>query len=90
MPQLLRQHWPEISGLAVEYWPADAPAGYQKQPLRLTFKLPADTLLSDSEIRNILEPWLLEQQHPEALCLSIEKTPDKSMVHFQLEIVCRM
>ncbi|MBF2055199.1 MAG: hypothetical protein IGS03_17245 [Candidatus Sericytochromatia bacterium] len=90
LPQLLRQHWPALSALTIEYWPADAPARYQNQPLRLTFKLPTDTTLSNDEIRSILEPWLLEQQHPEALCLSIEKNLSDGLAQFQLEIVCRI
>lgn len=86
----LQQHWPDLSEMQAEYWPADAPARYHNQLLRLRLQLPASSSLSDAEIRRVMEPWLLEQQHPEALCLSIERHAEKGQQEILLTIVCRL
>lgn len=91
----LTQHWPLLSDLKVEFWPRDAESRYHNQIMRLQFTLPSghSTQLSEPEladqIRTVLQPWLITQEHPEALCIRVKSKNRMNQRFLDVEVICR-
>jgi len=95
LEQFMAQHWPEYQELKVTFWPPSSDPRYAGLLSQIRFELPlkqttvqARTALQQ-ELQSKFAIWLEAQDHPEALCVSVELTEQAESLQVTLQIVCR-
>lgn len=89
--------WSPLRSAEIEVWPSSTGIP-EDLPRRILLHLPSQSIaqygFKDSEsfrlfFREQLTEWLVSQNHPEALCTSVNLLEKTDFLELEIEIVCR-